>query len=127
MYTPLETIGCITCDSVTYDSKNGLVSKFLKRERAYKLLGSGVIFDKIINRAFEQFGDSNKYIELIQNTSAWDIPGSIIGTLWEKFKMLFNSKKDFIVDFYNTLNIIENDLKKIAETDVAGNLFSKTL
>lgn len=131
VYTPLETIGCITCDSVTYDSKNGLVSKFLKRERAYKLLGSGVIFDKIINRAFEQleeqFGNSNKYIELIQKTSAWDIPGSIIEILWAKIKMGFNSKKEFIVEFYNSLNTIEDDLKKIAETDVAGNLFSKTL
>ncbi len=131
VYTPLETIGCISCDSTIYDEKSGLVSKFLKRERAYKLLGSGVIFDKIINRAFEQleeqFGNSNKYIELIQNTSAFDSPGSFWETLWAKFKMFFNNKKEFIVDFYNTLNLIENDLKRIAATDKAGILFSKTL
>ena len=131
VYTPLETIGCISCDSMTFDEKNGLAPKYLKRERVYKLLGSGVIFDKIINRAFEQledqFGNSNKYIELIRNTSAWDIPGSIIEILWAKFKMFFNSKKDFVVEFYNTLNNIENDLKAIAKTDEAGMLFSKSL
>lgn len=131
IYTPLETIGCISCDSMTFDEKNGLVPKFLKRERVYKLLGSGVIFDKIINRAFEQleeqFGNSAKYIELVQNTSIWDDLGSIFGTIWEKIKMVFNSKKEFVIDFYNTLDNIENDLKQIAATDKAGNLFSKSL
>jgi CYTH domain-containing protein len=88
---------------------------FLKKDNIPDYLGTGVILDVIFKRAKNQikdvYGDAKKWIDEIKNRS-----------IIEKFRhpidwldSMFN--KDFVLDFYNGITEIEDDLMKIAKKD----------
>ena len=128
-YTPLETIGCISC--VRTEVKQGndgieLENKFLKKDNIPDYLGMGVIMGVILQRTKEQltdtYGDAKKWVEVVGNRSLLD---KILHPL-DTIKEWWNA--DNVIDFYNGINDITKELDSITKADRCfSEKFNKTI
>lgn len=113
-YTPLETIGCIQCVNSKFED-NEMKHTFLKKDNIPDYLGTGVILDVIFKRAQNQindvYGDAKKWMDEIKNRSFFEKMRHPID--W--FDSIFY--KDFVLDFFNGIGEIEDELRKIAKED----------